>query len=127
MARFAAETARAWRRLPPAQRRETAVVLGNYGEASALELYGPALGLPPPLSGHLSWQYWRPARLPQRRALLIGFERSQVAALCTNWRLLGRIGNSYHLANDEQGEKILECRLRAPLGALWGEISTDRL
>ncbi|HEY7256518.1 MAG TPA: glycosyltransferase family 39 protein [Solirubrobacterales bacterium] len=124
---FATETARAWRQLPPAQRRETAVVVGNYGEASALELYGPALGLPPPLSGHLSWQYWRPAHLPQRRALLIGLDPSRVAALCASRRLLGRIGNRYHLANDEQGEEILECRLRAPLGALWGEISTDRL
>jgi hypothetical protein len=101
---------------------------GNYGEASALELYGRRLGLPQPLSGHLSWQYWRPASLPQRRALLVGFEAATVRSLCARHRLLGKIGNRYRLANEELGARLVACRLRAPLGELWEtRIATDQL
>ena len=125
---LAAETARAWERLPGAERADGAVVARNYGEASALEHYGPALGLPEVLSGHLSWQYWRPARLPQRFALLVGFAPSDLALLCRSWSTLATIDNRWHLGNEERGRIVAGCRLRRPLGAIWAkEIATDTL
>ncbi len=69
---LATQTETAWRSLRAYERAHGAVVAGNYGEASALAYYGR--GLPLVLSGHLSWHYWRPARLPQRFALLVGFD-----------------------------------------------------
>ena len=60
---------------PAAQRRDTALLAQNYGEAGALARFGPRLGLPAPLSGHLSFQYWRPAELlPQRHILAVGID-----------------------------------------------------
>ena len=56
-----AQTARAWSSRTPAQRAAGAIVAGNYGVAGALALYGPAAGLPAPVSGHLSYQYWHPS------------------------------------------------------------------
>ena len=91
----------------------------NYGEAGALALYGPAWGLPDPLSGHLSWQYWRPAALPQRWAVLVGFEPGDLRRLCVRWHITARIRNRYALANEELGRPIAICHLRAPLGSLW--------
>lgn len=45
-------------RLSPAE-RATAVVFGqNYGEAAAVDVYGPALGLPPAVSGHNHYFLW---------------------------------------------------------------------
>jgi len=121
-------TARAWRSLPPPARARQAIVTANYGEASALELLGPALGLPAPLSGHLSWQYWRPARLPERAVVLLGFDPSFVDRVCVDHRLLGRVGNRYHLENEERGARIVECRLPARLSALWKrDFATDQL
>ena len=74
-----AQTARAWRSLPPAERAQAAILAQNYGEAGALARFGPSLGLPQPLSGHLSWQYWRPARLPQREVLTVGLRPQRAA------------------------------------------------
>jgi hypothetical protein len=125
---FAADTEKAWRKLPSREHAGTAIIANNYGEASALERYGPALGLPEPLSGHLSWQYWCPARLPQRRALLIGFEATAVRSLCATHRPLGRITNRYRLADEEFGAGLVACRLRHPLGQIWdSQLATDQL
>src|SRR5213075_1954799 len=37
--------------LPPEERANAVLLTGNYGEAGALDRYGPALGLPPVYSG----------------------------------------------------------------------------
>jgi hypothetical protein len=101
---------------------------GAAHEASALEHYGPALGLPAPLSGHLSWQYWRPHSLPQRFVLFVGYDTSNLARLCTSWRPLATIDNRFHLDNEERGRIIAACTLKRPLGAIWNtEIATNSL
>ena len=86
--RLVAQTAQAWRSLPADQRAQTTLLAANYGEAGALDLYGPADGLPHALSGHLSFQYWRPRRLPDRHALLVGFGAASVGDLCITSRRL---------------------------------------
>jgi dolichyl-phosphate-mannose-protein mannosyltransferase len=122
------QTARAWRSLPPAERAGGAIVAGNYGEASALERYGPARGLPPVLSGHLSWQYWRPRELPQRFVLFVGYDAGSLSSLCASWHPLARIDNREHLDNEERGRIIAGCTLRRPLGDIWeAAIATDDL
>jgi len=59
----AAAVARVYQALPPADRARAAVLGGNYGEAGALELYGPALGLPAPVSPTGSYWFWGPGPL----------------------------------------------------------------
>jgi hypothetical protein len=125
---LAEQTAAAWRRLPARERAGGAIIARNDGEASALERYGPSRGLPRPLSGHLSWQYRRPARLPQRYALLVGFDGDDVRRLCVRSRRLAVIDNRWHLDNEERGETITDCRLDGSLGSLWSRaIATTRL
>jgi hypothetical protein len=125
---LARQTARAWQAIPAAQRRDTALLAQNYGEAGALAYYGPRLGLPTPLSGHLSFQYWRPARLPQRHILAIGIDGDKLTQLCTSWRVVAHIENRWHLDNQERGQTIARCALREPLGDLWSsQIASNQL
>jgi 4-amino-4-deoxy-L-arabinose transferase-like glycosyltransferase len=122
------QTAGAWRAIPAAERRATALLAQNYGEAGALALYGPRNGIPRPLSGHLSFQYWRPASLPQRRVLAVGFGGSELDRLCLSWRVVARIDNRWHIGNEERGRPIARCTLRGRLGDLWSEqIASNRL
>ena len=93
---------------------------GNYGVAGALALYGPAAGLPPPVSGHLSFQYWHPQRMPERDVLLVGFDRDAAQALCSRSTVLAVADNRWHVDNEERGRPIVWCRLRGgPLGQVW--------
>ena len=114
-----AQTARAWSSRTPAQRAAGAIVAVNYGTAGALALYGPAAGLPAPVSGHLSYQYWHPARMPERYALLVGFDRAGALARCRQSTVLAVIANRWHVDNDASGRSIIWCRLRSTLGQMW--------
>jgi hypothetical protein len=123
-----AQTARVWRSLPPAERRGAVILAQNYGEAGALAHYGPARGLPEPLSGHLSWQYWRPAALPQRTLVTVGVDASTLHSLCTAFHRAATIENRWRLDNEERGRTIDVCRLARPLGSIWNSrIATDEL
>ena len=46
------EVARIYSSLPAEERTRTGILVGNYGEAGAINLYGPALGLPPVISNN---------------------------------------------------------------------------
>jgi hypothetical protein len=121
-----AQVERAWSSLPAADRSDAAVLAHNYGEASALEFY--SRGLPPILSGHLSWQYWHPQRLQQHFLLTVGHATPDLKTMCSSWKALARIDNRWHLGNEERGQLIASCRLKQPLGSDWNRlIATDRL
>lgn len=49
-----------YRGLPAEQQARTGIFVQNYGEASAINLYGPGLGLPVAISGHQSYWMWGP-------------------------------------------------------------------
>lgn len=46
--------------LPVGERAHTLIVASNYGEAAALNYYGPATGLPPAVSQHNNYYLWGP-------------------------------------------------------------------
>ena len=46
--------------LSPEERAKAAIFGQDYGEAGAIDLYGPRLGLPKAICGHLSYWYWGP-------------------------------------------------------------------
>ncbi len=114
-----ATTARAWHGLPASERAHAAILAQNYGEAGALALFGPRDGLPPPVSGHLSWQFWRPERLPQTVALTVGYDGADLDTFCSSHHVLAVIDNPYRLPNEERGRTVQICTLDAPLGTLW--------
>ncbi len=123
-----AQTATAWNAIPPAERARSTIVAGDYGVAGALALFGPSAGLPPSVSGHLSFQYWRPARLPARSVLLVGFDGGRARGLCRSSRVLGVADNRWHVDNEERGRPLVLCELRRPLGQVWKrDFATARL
>ncbi len=44
--------------LPPEERAKTAILGNYYGQAGAIDYFGPALGLPQAISGHHSYWFW---------------------------------------------------------------------
>ena len=121
-----AQVEHGWASAGSTDRADGVVLTQNYGEASALQFYGR--GLPSILSGHLSWQYWRPKRLPQRFALTVGYSVGDLDNLCRSWRVVDHIDNRWHLANEERGRLIAACTLKQSLGSDWNRlIASDRL
>jgi 4-amino-4-deoxy-L-arabinose transferase-like glycosyltransferase len=91
-------------------RRGSAVILArNYGEAGALDRYGPALGLPPAYSGHNAYGDWGPPPTRSAPVIAVGLRGGELEHLldCT---LAARIDNNADIDNDEQGVPVTVCR-----------------
>ena len=54
------KVARVYNSLPPEERAGTGIFTGNYGEASAINLFGAKYGLPTAISGHQTYWLWGP-------------------------------------------------------------------
>jgi 4-amino-4-deoxy-L-arabinose transferase-like glycosyltransferase len=55
-----AETAQAWNRLSPPERRGCGIFAQDYGQADAIDFLGRRYGLPPVLSAHQTYFLWGP-------------------------------------------------------------------
>ncbi|RAY15990.1 glycosyl transferase, family 39 [Actinomadura craniellae] len=122
--RFAAEVARVHRALPAAERARATIVTSNYGEAGALDRYGPELGLPRAYSGHNGyWYFGRPADTGGP-TIFIGPEGDAgLRRFWTDVTAAGRIDNGVDLDNEEQGKSVWVCRgQRMPWTALWPQL-----
>lgn len=69
----------AYQQLPAGERAEACIFTGNYGEASALNFYAKAYGLPPAISGHNNYFIWGPGSCSGTVVLTIGQSRDDVA------------------------------------------------
>ena len=80
------DVARIYRSLPPEERARTGIFASNYGEAGALNLFGPALGLPAPICAHQNHYFWGPPKLEPENLIWLQWGRQGVEDHC----LLGR-------------------------------------
>ena len=67
--------------LPPDERAQAVFFAPNYGEAAALDIYGPALGGPPAISGHNSYFLWGPRGASGEVVITLGRDAA-VSAAC---------------------------------------------
>jgi hypothetical protein len=78
-----------------------AILAANYGEAGAIDLYGPRFGLPPAISGVNSyWQrgYGKP---PPETVIVLGFSRAWADSQFTACQVAGHAGNRFGVENEE--------------------------
>lgn len=104
------------------EREKTGILTGNYGEGGALNLYGPALGLPHAMSLTNSFWYrgYDPG-LPQT-VILVGFDLDEGRKLFDTCVVAAKNTNRLGVENEESRDHpdILLCRnLRIPWPVYW--------
>jgi len=105
--------------LPTADRSDTVIVSHYYGVPGTLAVYGDLRMLPVSVSPQLSDWYWLPVDLHATGALMVDYQPSEVAWMCTSSRLITHIVVPYGVQGLEQGAPVTFCRLNAPLRELW--------
>ena len=109
-------------RLPPADRERLGILAGNYGEAGALNLYGPQHSLPPAISGTNSF-WWRGyGNPPPEVVIVVGFDRGFVDYYFRSGELVAHTSNAEGVMNEETKEHrdIFLCRgLKLPWDQFW--------
>jgi hypothetical protein len=114
------QVAQVYDQLSPRERQTTAIVAGNYGEAGAIDLYGPALGLPSALSPHLTFWYWRPAQVNADTFIAVGVDESDARRFFTDVTRVASVQPVDGVRNEEVGRPILLCRgPLVPLDDIW--------
>ena len=87
--------------LPAEQRANMGVLVGNYGEQGAIEIFGPAYNLPPPISlTNSAWLRGYPTP-PPTTLIVVGVSREDVDRIFTGCRLAGHNVNPYGVKNEE--------------------------
>jgi hypothetical protein len=101
----------------------TVILANNYSEAGAIDLYGPGLGLPYVLSPHLTYWYWKPARVEASNVITVGFDEPGVRGACGEVTRLAPIEAVDGVRNEEVGRPILLCRQpTVPLDDAWPQL-----
>lgn len=103
----------------------TGLLVSNYGEAGAINLYGPALGLPAALSGVNSYWHRGYGSPPPERLIVLGFSEERARALFEACTLAGQVTNAAGVENEETRfhSDIFVCSgPRAPWPELWDSL-----
>ena len=115
---MAAEVARVVHTLPPEDQSRAVVFARNYGEAGALQYYGPQYGMPPVICPHVHYWIWGPGDHEPEVLIVIGGNPADAHKVYAQVELMGRIANQYAMPYENQ--PIWVCRKRyASLLAHW--------
>jgi 4-amino-4-deoxy-L-arabinose transferase-like glycosyltransferase len=108
--------------LPAEDRLQAGILTGNYGEAGAINLYGPAYGLPEAISGVNSYWLRGYGDPPPQTLIVLGVTSRDARRFFESCQTAGLITNRYGVRNEETEDHpvILLCRgPRRPWPELW--------
>jgi len=109
-------------KLPAEEKSQVGILTGNYGEAGAIDLYGPAYGLPEAISGINTYWLRGYGDPPPQTLILIGFQRNDAERIFQMCDLAGHVTNRYGVLNEETRDHpdLFVCRgLRQPWNEFW--------
>jgi Dolichyl-phosphate-mannose-protein mannosyltransferase len=113
------QVAAVYRSLPEDDRRQTAIIASNYGEAAAIDVYGRADGLPPALSGENQYFLWGTHGFDGDIVIHINGDPQRWRRLCKSVATMLTFGVSYAMPY-ETGRPIFVCRgLRTSIAEIW--------
>lgn len=116
---MAQQISRVYHEVPAAEQPDCAILAGNYGEAGAIDHYGPPLGLPKAISGHNSHYDWGPGSYTGSCVIVFGERADEYKQYFADAQLVATITYP-HAAMAERDVHVYLCRKpSAPLAVLW--------
>jgi hypothetical protein len=107
--------------LPPEARAKTAVFGQNYGQAGAVDLFGPKYGLPKAISPHQNYFYWGPRDYTGESMIVMGDRQERLQQLFAFVQKAGRVDHPYSMPYEHFD--IFYCRgLKWPLREIWPKL-----
>ncbi len=92
-----AMTATAWSRLTPEEQKDCGIFGQNYGQAGAIDFFGPRYGLPRALSGHQTYYLWGPRGYSGNCLIVIDDDKEDLSEIFEHVELVGESDNPYAL------------------------------
>ena len=122
--RYVDQIAAVWNRLPGSQRATGVVLTQNYGEAGAIDRYGPARGLPPAYSGHNGFADWGQPFGQAGPVVVVGYQDDAVRGrLFGSCEQQATLDNGLGLDTQEQGVPVWLCgQPPRPWAETWEDV-----
>lgn len=113
-----AAAARAYQALPPEERAQACIGAGNYGEAGAIDFFGPRYGLPHAISTHQSYFLWGPGNCNGRVLILLGSRPEEWYGRCERVEVAAELYHPY--AMRFENKPVIVChQLKADIQKIW--------
>jgi hypothetical protein len=104
--------------LPAEMRPKTAIFGQNYGEAAAIDMFGPRYGLPAAISGHQSYFLWGPRGYTGESMIVMHGEQKDLESKFAEVQKVASVYHPYSMPFEHFD--VFYCRgLKRPLGEVW--------
>ena len=120
---MARSVARVYDSLLPEEQKHVAIFCQDYGQAGAIDFFGPKYGLPPALSGHQNYFYWGPGKYTGEIMIVLDDEATDEREQFRSVEDRGPVETSRWAMPWEQRQHIYVCRdLKGGLRNLWPKV-----
>jgi hypothetical protein len=120
---MAATVAGFYNTLPLDVRSRTAIFGQNYGQAGAIDLFGPKYGLPPAISGHQSYFLWGPRGYTGDSMIVLDDNIGTLTKLFSSVQKVARVEHPYSMPY--QQFDVFYCRGPFhPLAEFWPRVKS---
>jgi hypothetical protein len=118
-----ATVARVYHTLPDDQRKHAVVVAGNYGEAGALDFYGPRYGLPEVVSPAGSYWFFGPGDRPGKVVITIGVPRDDLRRFFDSVVTAAAVSHAWTVEEERNLTVNVGTRPRRTLQQIWPSLA----
>jgi len=120
-----AATAQVYHSLTPEEQQRAAIYGSNYGQAAAIDFFGPQYGLPKAISGHQNYFLWGPRQYTGDIVILLGSTEREAREQFESVTVAATLDNPY--AYRYENRPILLCRgLKWDLQSGWSKVKKWR-
>ena len=119
----AAAVARVYHNLPAQQRERAVLVAGNYGEAGALDYYGPRYGLPEVVSPAGSYWFFGPGDRPGEVVITIGVPEDDLRRFFDSVETAATVSHPWTVEEERSLTVNVGTRPRMTLQQLWPSLA----
>jgi Dolichyl-phosphate-mannose-protein mannosyltransferase len=118
---MARKTAAVYRTLTPEERARTAIFANDWGEAAAIDYFGPKYGLPRAISNHNSYWIWGPGDYDGRTMIVLGSDGTGDRQYFNSVVAAGKVDNPW--SREDEHFTIWLCRgLKENLQTVWPQL-----
>ena len=122
---MAATVGKAYKALPEDLRARTAIFGQNYGQAAAVDFFGPKYGLPKALSGHQSYFLWGPRGYTGESVLVMGDRQERLKTIFFHVEKVATVYHPYSMPAEHFD--VFHCTgIKTPLRDLWPALKSWR-
>jgi 4-amino-4-deoxy-L-arabinose transferase-like glycosyltransferase len=105
--------------LTPQEKAEACIITSNYGEAGAIDFYGPALGLPKAISGHNSYFIWGPQGCSGKVIITVNIPLQDLVGSFESVTSAGATSCTYCMPYENNAPINIARGLKIPIDVAW--------